>query len=170
MKKTRKQVIKMECKESTHNSCGGNSGKKTVMPPTYFFFLLLLIIPTYFVLRVIPLPYNFIGLVFVAFGIVMNIWADAKFKQSQTTVSPFGTPTALVAEGPFRVSRNPMYVGMASILLGAAICIGSLVAFACPIIFVIVMQTKFLPVEEKNLGSTFANQYQAYKRKVRQWI
>lgn len=160
----------MPCKESTHNSCGSNAGKKNVMPPTYFFVLLLLTIPTYFLLRVIPLPYNFIGLVFVAFGIVMNIWADAKFKEKQTTVSPFGTPSALVAEGPFRISRNPMYIGMAAILLGAAISIGSLIAFACPIIFVIVIQTKFLPIEEKNLGATFANEYQTYKRKVRQWI
>ena len=160
----------MPCKENTHNSCGSNSGKKTVMPPTYFYVLLLLTIPTYFVLRVIPSPFNFTGVVFVAFGIVMNIWADAKFKEKQTTISPFGTPTSLVAEGPFRISRNPMYVGMASILLGAAIGIGSLVAFACPIIFVVIMQTKFLPMEEKSLGAAFANEYQSYKRKVRRWI
>ncbi len=160
----------MPCKESTHSSCRSDSGKKTVMPPTYFYILLLLTIPTYFVLRVIPSPFNFIGLVFVAFGIVMNIWGDAKFKEKQTTISPFGTPTALVTEGPFRVSRNPMYVGMASILLGAAIGIGSLVAFACPIIFAVIMQTKFLPAEEKNLEATFPTEYQIYKTKVRQWI
>jgi protein-S-isoprenylcysteine O-methyltransferase Ste14 len=170
MKKPKKQVTKMPCKENTHNSCAGDSGKKTVMPPTYFYVLLLLTIPTYFVLRVIPSPFNFVGLAFVAFGIGMNIWADAKFKEKQTTISPLGTPTALVAEGPFRISRNPMYVGMASILLGAAVGIGSLVAFACPIIFVVAMQTKFLPIEEKNLGAAFSNEYQTYKRKVRQWI
>ena len=160
----------MPCKENSHNSCGSNSSGKKIMPPTYFFVLLLLSLPTYLVLRMIPLPYNFVGLVFIGFGIAMNIWGDAKFKEKQTTISPFGTPTTLLMEGPFRISRNPMYVGMASILFGVALCVGSLVAFACPIIFVIVMQTKFLPVEERNLGATFANEYKTYKRKVRQWI
>lgn len=153
----------------TKQSCE-KSGKKAIMPPTYFLVLLLASLPTYFIFRVIAFPFNLAGCFFIAFGIAMNLWSDSKFKQRETTVSPFGRPTTLVAEGPFRISRNPMYVGMASILLGVAMLVGSLIAFACPAIFVVVIQAKFLPVEEKNLEDTFGNKYVDYKKSVRQWI
>jgi len=63
-----------------------------------------------------------------------------------------------------------MYLGMMSILLGVAIFLGSLIAFAFPIIFVMIMERRFIPLEEKNLEKKFGNQYIDYKKRVRRWI
>jgi protein-S-isoprenylcysteine O-methyltransferase Ste14 len=63
-----------------------------------------------------------------------------------------------------------MYLGMMSILLGVAIFLGSLISFAFPIIFIIIMEKLFIPLEEKNLEKKFGNQYIDYKKRVRRWI
>jgi protein-S-isoprenylcysteine O-methyltransferase Ste14 len=104
------------------------------------------------------------------FGILLNIWADALFKKSNTTVKPYEDPSELEVSGPFRISRNPMYVGMAAILLGTAVVLGTLAAFMFPIAYVIFTDFMFIRFEEKNLERIFGNGYIEYKRKVRRWI
>lgn len=119
---------------------------------------------------IIHAPYTYSGIVFICFGAVMDLWSSSLFLKSKTTVSPYGSPTSLVTSGPFRISRNPMYLGMAAMLLGIAILMGSLVTFAFPIIFVMIIETQLIPDEEKNLEKIFGKEYDDYKRKVRQWI
>jgi len=79
-------------------------------------------------------------------------------------------PNFFVASGPFKLSRHPMYLGMMSILLGFAISQGSLIPFVFPVIFIIIMEKQFIPLEEKNLEKKFDNQYIDYKKRVRHWI
>lgn len=79
-------------------------------------------------------------------------------------------PNFFVISGPFKLSRYPMYLGMMSILLGIAIFLGSLVTFAFPIIFIMIMEKIFIPLEEENLEKKFGNQYIDYKKRVRRWI
>ena len=85
-------------------------------------------------------------------------------------VKPYEAPTALQVSGPFRISRHPMYLGMMSILLGAAVLMMSLVAFLFPILFIILMEIIFIPTEEKNLKAVFGKPYFNYRQKVRRWI
>jgi protein-S-isoprenylcysteine O-methyltransferase Ste14 len=142
------------------------------MPPTYFIILLVLAVASYFVLNIAVLsaPFTYLGIIFIGFGVVMNIWSDSLFNKRKTPVSPFGSPTTLVIDGPFRISRNPMYVGMAAILLGVSIFTGSLITFVFPIIFYIIIRTQFIPIEEKNLEKKFGKTYDDYKSSVRRWI
>ena len=94
------------------------------MPTTYFLILLVLTIGIHFILPVIVFlhpPLTYLGILFILFGIVMNLWTDALFKKAETTVKPNLEPTSLLVSGPFGVSRHPMYLGMAAILLGTAI-------------------------------------------------
>ncbi|MDD5173200.1 MAG: methyltransferase, partial [Patescibacteria group bacterium] len=70
----------------------------------------------------------------------MNIWTDNIFKKGKTTVKPHEKPSTLIVSGPFRLSRHPMYLGMAAILFGVSILLGSLTLFIFPIIFGILMQ------------------------------
>jgi protein-S-isoprenylcysteine O-methyltransferase Ste14 len=122
------------------------------------------------VTRVIVSPYRYLGIVLIGFGVVVNLWTDSLFKKHKTTVKPYESPTHLEVSGPFRISRHPMYLGMVAILLGIAIALGSLVTFVFPIVFVILMETMFIPFEEKNLEEVFGRKYLDYKKNVRRWI
>jgi protein-S-isoprenylcysteine O-methyltransferase Ste14 len=147
--------------------------RQKIMPPTYFYALLLLSITLHFILPVrqlIVLPYRYLGIVLIAFGTAVNVWTDNMFKSNKTTVKPRENPTELITSGPFRLSRHPMYLGMTAALLGVAILLGSLIAFVFPIIFVILMELLFIPLEEKNLQQAFGSEYSDYRRKARRWI
>ncbi len=142
-------------------------------PPNYFLILLLLSLGLHFVLpikRIIYPPYIYFGYLFIVFGGVLNIWADTLFKKSKTTVKPNKTPTSLETSGPFRISRHPMYLGMVAILLGVAIVHGTIITFIFPLFFAVLMEIKFIPLEEKNLEKAFDEEYRKYKKKVRRWI
>lgn len=139
----------------------------------YFMILLILSIGLNFVfpvMTVIHAPYTYIGVPVIGFGIVMDLWSSSLFVKSKTTVSPYGSPTSLVATGPFCISRNPMYLGMICILLGIAFFLGTLVTFLFPFIFWGIVETLLLPNEEKKLEKIFGKEYQDYKSKVRRWL
>lgn len=147
--------------------------KKKIMPPTFFIILLLLSIVFHFVFPIfkfIFFPYIYLGIVLIIFGIIINLWTDSLFKKKQTRVKPHEIPNFFIANGPFKLSRNPMYLGMLSILLGTAIFLGSLSPFIFSIIFIIIMEKSFIPMEEKNLEKKFSNKYTDYKKRVRRWI
>ena len=147
--------------------------KNKILPPRYFIIFLLLTIGLHFIFpikKIIFPQYTYLGWLLIMFGIILNIWSDLLFKRKKTTVKPHKTPSSLEISGPFRISRHPMYLGMAAILLGVSVMLGSLISFLFSIIFIIIMETKFISMEEKNLEKTFGKRYVDYKRKVRRWI
>lgn len=83
------------------------------------------------------------------------MWADSLFRKKKTTVKPHEKPSVLVTFGPLRVSRNPMYLGMVAILFGASACVGSLSAFVSSLLFFLVAQYRFIPLEEGVMESAF---------------
>jgi len=144
-----------------------------IKPPTYFLILLFLSILFHFVFpikKIIPSPYNHLGWVFIIIGITLNIWADNLFKKHKTTVEPGKKSQKLVLEGPFKISRNPMYLGMVLILIGTSVILRSLITFLFPIVFIIIIETIFIPIEEKDMEKVFRKEYQNYKNKIRRWI
>ena len=143
------------------------------MPPTYFIALLIISIGLHFILPITKLiypPYNYSGVIVIIFGIVINLWTDSLFKKNKTTVKPHEMPNLILASGPFRISRHPMYLGMASILFGTAIIMGSLITFIFPIIFIILMEYLFIRMEEKNMEKKFGDKFLNHKKKIRRWI
>ncbi len=144
-----------------------------IMPTTYFLVLLLSSVIFHFffpVIQIVFTPYNYSGLALILFGIIINIWTDHLFKKNLTTVKPYEKPSCLVIAGPFKISRHPMYLGMASLLMGAAVFMGSAISFAFPLIFIILMKSLFIPKEEKAMQNAFGQKYLNYKNHVRQWI
>jgi len=140
---------------------------------TYFIILLILSVLLSFAFpapAVLYAPYTYLGAIIIGFGLAIAFWSRALFLKGKTTLSPYEMPTALVTGGPFRISRNPMYLGMESILLGAAVLMGTLAAFASPALFVIIIGTLFIPNEEKKLERIFGEKYRKYKKKVRRWL
>ena len=148
-------------------------GVKKPLPPTYFIILLLLSIGLHFVFpikKVIFPPYTYSGFALIIFGGVINIWTDFLLKKKRTTVKPYESPTSLITSGPFRISRNPQYLGFTAILLGIAINHGTLITFLSPIAFFVLMELLFIPFEEKNLERIFREDYIEYKNRVRRWF
>lgn len=143
------------------------------MPPTYFLGLLILEILAAFLFPVGTIgsvPLAFAGVLLILFGIIMNLWSSSLFSRRKTAISPLGTPTSLVVDGPFRISRNPIYLGMLAILAGAAVLSGTLSTFLFPAVFFLIVATTFIPMEEKKMVSIFGNEYLAYESRVRRWI
>jgi protein-S-isoprenylcysteine O-methyltransferase Ste14 len=122
------------------------------------------------VARLIPRPFNYAGALLVAGGLALNLWADRCFHRARTTVKPSETPTSLIAAGPFRFSRHPMYLGMSAVLAGAAVLLGTLAPWAVVAVFVGIMDRCFVPYEERAMRDAFGESYNGYSRRVRRWL
>ena len=105
-----------------------NSKRKPITPPTYLLIALIIMLGLHFIhpeIKFISIPWNLLGLLFLGTGIGISYAAEAQFHRVNTSVKPFVKSTALVTDGMFKFSRNPMYLGFACILLGVAILLGS---------------------------------------------
>jgi protein-S-isoprenylcysteine O-methyltransferase Ste14 len=143
------------------------------IPPVYFLVALGVMALLDFVMPLLPLivrPYRLAGAVFVVLGFALAGWAALLFRRARTGIVPFSPATALVARGPYRLTRNPMYLGMAVVLLGAAILFGSLTPFLVIPAFMAVIADRFIAREEAMLESAFGAPYLEYKAKVRRWL
>lgn len=144
-----------------------------ILPPTYLFITIIIVIALHFILPItifIPFPWNLIGILPIILGIVFNLIADNAFKVRMTTVKPFEESSALVTNGVFRLSRNPMYLGFVFILLGIGTLLGSLTPFLITLLFTISIYRMYIIVEEKMLEEKFGEEWLSYKNKVRRWI
>ena len=115
-------------------------------------------------------PWNLAGLGPIAAGIVVAVAGNLCFRRQGTPVNPFSTPTSLVVAGPFRVSRNPMYLGLTLALTGIALLFGSVTALLPVPVFVAVLYWMFIRREERVMEQAFGAEYVAYKRRVRRWL
>jgi protein-S-isoprenylcysteine O-methyltransferase Ste14 len=143
------------------------------LPPVFFLGALLLQAALHFGLplaSVLTAPWNWIGSVLVLVGVTVMVLADAQFKKAKTAISPFDRPSALVRGGAFRMSRNPMYLGMVLTLLGAAIMWGTLTPLLVPWLFGWVVSSRFIRLEEGVLTEVFGAEYEDYRRRVRRWL
>ena len=87
-----------------------------------------------------------------------------------TTIDFYEAPNRLVTDGPFHISRNPIYLSGVILSLGVAILLGSLITFVFPIALLVILDRYYVPFEEKRLEETFGTQYLEYKQRVRRWI
>jgi protein-S-isoprenylcysteine O-methyltransferase Ste14 len=111
-----------------------------------------------------------IGLLFVAVGVGLSSFAAAIFSARDTTKKPWGEPTKFVVQAPFTWTRNPMYLGIVTVLLGLAIFFGSIAMLLAPAVFFAVIDRMVIPREEETMERLFGQDYVAYKDRVRRWI
>ena len=146
---------------------------KKIFPPTHFYIYLVISFLLHYALplkQIINYPFYLIGFLLFIIGAGLNVWADQLLKKYKTTVKPNEKPTALIETGAFKISRHPMYLGMALILLGAGFILGSITSFIGVVLFVTVMEIAFIHNEENNLQKAFGEKFETYKKKVRRWI
>ncbi len=151
----------------------GRAALLRLKPPRIALVLLLISVGLHFLLRN-ALPWHFgclfCGLILIALGFFVMMWAWRMFRQRETAICPTSAATVFVDGGPFRVTRNPMYFGMTAMLAGCAWILGTLPALLAPLAFFLLMNAVFIPFEERRLSEIFGAQYVEYCGRVRRWI
>lgn len=101
-----------------------------------------------------------------------DLAALAHFLRARTTINPLkpGNASALVMGGIYRFTRNPMYLGLATLLLAWAIYLGNIAALAGVLLFILYMNRFQIVPEERALQARFGAEFDAYCARVRRWI
>ncbi len=111
------------------------------------------------------------GFALIVVGVGMSGWAFALFRRAGTEIDPTSkTNKSLVVQGPFRLTRNPMYLGLVMMTLGIACVVGSLPIFAVPILVFATANWAHIPFEEAKMRRQFGAAFDQYTRRVRRWI
>ena len=123
-------------------------------------------------LRLLGPPWNKIGWVFVAAGVLVDAVSVATFIRAKTTVNPLRGDRAsrLVVSGLYRVTRNPMYLGLVTLLAGWALLLGSFSPWLMLMAFERLMVTLQIRPEEYALAARFPTEYAQYTRRVNRWF
>jgi protein-S-isoprenylcysteine O-methyltransferase Ste14 len=146
--------------------------RRRFLPPQGLLASLVAQLPLLFsALSVRPaLPEITAGLVLLAFGTVLNVWADLLFRRFGVGVCPFSETPALLGTGPFRFTRNPMYLGLVALSAGAALLTGVLANLWITVAYVIWLHHAFVLPEEEFLRAQFGAGFEAYARRVPRWF
>jgi protein-S-isoprenylcysteine O-methyltransferase Ste14 len=115
-------------------------------------------------------PYRYGGAVLIVLAFALGFWALMLFRRARTGVVPFSDATALITAGPYRFTRNPMYLGMAGILVGTAIWLGSITPWLVLPAFMRIITERFIVPEEAMLERAFGERYVDYRAAVRRWL
>jgi len=90
--------------------------------------------------------------------------------KNETTIIPDGQPEKLVTTGPFSFSRNPIYLGIAGILMSSACLMQSISALVIPVIFVLIIHKTWIPHEEVKLKEIFDKDLEKYAASISRWL
>src|SRR5260370_37352647 len=92
------------------------------------------------------------------------------FQASGAPAEPWGAPTEFVVQPPYTWTRNPMYLGVVTVLLGMAIFFESIAMLLAPAVFFAVTDRMVIPREEETMERLFGQDYRNYTNRVRRWI
>ena len=106
----------------------------------------------------------------VVAGLVLAVWAALAFRAARTTIVPRMKPSALVSRGPYRASRNPIYLADLMILAGAALILRAPWALVLVVPFQQVLLRLFVLPEEAVLEAELGQPYRDYKARVPRWL
>jgi protein-S-isoprenylcysteine O-methyltransferase Ste14 len=126
--------------------------------------------------RALPVPVlpetlaDWIGVVFVLASIPIAITAFRAMIRAQTSFDPRKPTTAIVSEGPFHYSRNPMYISLTLLYLGVSLLINALWILLLVVPLLVVIRYGVIAREEAYLERKFGDEYLRYKARVRRWI
>lgn len=146
-----------------------------IPPPIYAISIALImwLLSRYFpVVQLIFSPWNKLGIALMLLAGLLDLSSLYLFFKKRTTPNPMKPEftTGLVTNGLYKISRNPMYLGLLTILIGFAIYLGNLTSFlVLPAFYFVITEMQIKP-EERMLEKKFSEEYLAYKNKVRRWL
>lgn len=147
--------------------------KIRILPPVYFLAAILLeggiwgLAPP-----ILPFPIwlRVSGGILMLLGSGLVLGTVPLFHRHTTTIRPGEKSTALITDGPYRFTRNPIYLGMALVLAGLALLLGSLLPLLVVPFFILVIDALVIRLEERMLTSEFGDTYRSYTKRVRRWL
>ena len=111
-----------------------------------------------------------LGAVLLVVGVAIVVWAQLIFHKENTTTDPTQTSLKLITWGPYRFTRNPMYLGLFLTFIG----IDGIVTFVWSLLLMLpvlyYVNWIVIPLEEKQLKKTFGKTFEDYCKSVRRWI
>ncbi|RRV19239.1 methyltransferase family protein [Stutzerimonas nitrititolerans] len=144
------------------------------LPPPAIYLLFLTLAWLLHWLWHLALPRNlwthYFGWGLIDAGVLLMLWAGLLMLWRKTTVNPYGKPARLLEEGPFRFSRNPIYLADSLIYCGIALLWGSLWPWLLLPLVIHVMQRAVMRHEERLLVQLFGEAYRSYCARVRRWL
>ena len=162
----RDEVTKMEMKS---NSAGQK--RRSGIIELIVLIVLPILLNYLFPLKVIITPpLSYFGIIVMIAGFGCMALAAKEFRSKKTGFQLKSGGTELVISGPFRFSRNPMYLGMVIWMSGLAVFLGSLVVFFFPVALFLLAHVVLIPIEEKKMEQVFGMDYLNYKKDVRRWV
>lgn len=112
-----------------------------------------------------------IGIGLIAVSFIAPVWALILFRREGTQVSSTSeTNNKLVTGGPFRFTRNPMYLGLVVLSLGVAVATGAILMFVAPLLVFATANWVHIPFEEAKMRRQFGPAFDDYARNVRRWL
>jgi protein-S-isoprenylcysteine O-methyltransferase Ste14 len=111
-----------------------------------------------------------IAVLLILVGLGFSAAGFLTFKSRGTPVRPGSEPTQLILSGPYRITRNPMYLGVLLISIGCFFAVESLWFVVPPILFFWVINFRLIPFEEQLMKEHFGTEYEAYRQRVRRWL
>lgn len=113
---------------------------------------------------------------FYAGGVILALAVGAgallvsNFLQRRTTLNPFGAPAVFIERGPYRFSRNPMYVAIVVAYVGGMLMFGSAWPLLTLLAPIVILNNVVIPFEETSMVARFGQSYRDYCARVRRWI
>jgi protein-S-isoprenylcysteine O-methyltransferase Ste14 len=126
--------------------------------------------------RFLPVPpivfplHKHIGALLLLVGFAIGFSAWLIFVKRKTPLRPGQPPRSVVESGPYRFTRNPMYLGTVIFLLGLFFVARSWYFLIPPVFFFTLLNSILIPFEEELMHRTFGDSYDNYCRRVRRWL
>ena len=106
----------------------------------------------------------------ILFGLGLIGYCAWQFKQAQTRIEPWRTTSSIIKKGPYRYSRNPIYLAFAITGVGIALAFNTCWMFLSVLAFVLTANKLVIEREEKYLEEKFGESYLSYQRETRRWL
>ena len=110
------------------------------------------------------------GIALIGAGVGMAIWGARTFQEAGTNISPHDPATALVEDGPYQYTRNPIYIGMTAVYSGITLLLNNLWGFLLLPGVLAVIQRGVIEREEAYLRATFGDAYDEYTERIPRWL
>ena len=114
--------------------------------------------------------FEILGVTCWGLGIILMVWGLVTFAMARTAILPMRPASRIVDHGPYRFTRNPMYVGMSLAYLGGAFVLNSVWALIFFPVVIALLSRLVITREERYLSSAFGEEYDSYRGRVRRWL
>jgi protein-S-isoprenylcysteine O-methyltransferase Ste14 len=118
----------------------------------------------------LPWQLRWLGILLASGGLALAFIAAWRFMAAGTTLDPHSPVSALVTQGPYRFSRNPIYLGFIFVVIGLPLALGTYWGIVTALLFVPLMNRMVIRHEESYLARRFGEEYTAYQSQSRRWL